>query len=102
MVRGMVVQIFIGCLAGLVSNYEMHMLLRYLAAVCCAQMYTAGQVICKSVKSIFLKKIFLRTDNPIHNNSYRHNGQQISNDFGLFLRKLLVHWRYSFASNRFH
>ncbi len=47
MMQGMILQIFIGCLAGLVSNYEMHMLLRYLAAVCCAQMYTAGQVICE-------------------------------------------------------
>lgn len=47
MVRGMIVQIIVGCLTGLVSNYVLHMALRCLASICCAQMYTAGHVICK-------------------------------------------------------
>lgn len=53
MLHGMVIQIFTGCFAGLVSNHELHMLLRYLASVCCAQMYTAGQVICKRKEFFF-------------------------------------------------
>lgn len=44
----MCTQIITGCLAGQVPHDYIHlMILRYLAAVCCAQMYTAGQVICK-------------------------------------------------------
>lgn len=76
MIRGMVSQIFIGCFAGLVSNYELHMLLRYLAAVSCAQLYTAGQVICKNVLS-FLNILWLSTYNQnftvtdITGNKYR-------------------------------
>lgn len=46
MLHGMVTQIFVGVLAGLVDIYEIHMFLRYIAAICCAQMFTAGQVIC--------------------------------------------------------
>ncbi|XP_037033782.1 organic cation transporter protein-like isoform X2 [Bradysia coprophila] len=43
---GMWTQIIAGCLASYVPHNYIHlMILRYLAAVCCSQMYTAGQVI---------------------------------------------------------
>lgn len=47
MLYGMLSQIVTGCSAGLVPHDYGHlMLFRYLAAACCAQMYTAGQVLC--------------------------------------------------------
>lgn len=49
MLYGMVFQLIFGCFAALSSNYEVHILFRYLAAVSCAQMYTAGQVICMEI-----------------------------------------------------
>lgn len=85
MIRGMVFQIFLGCFAGLVSNYEVHMLLRYLTAVCCAQMYTAGQVI---RKIWFGMSPFPTLTIRIH--SHRYNWKQISNYCCLFFRKFLV------------
>lgn len=47
MMIGMVSQIICGNLTGLVNSYELHVFFRCLSAVCCAQMYTAGQMICK-------------------------------------------------------
>lgn len=34
-------------MTGLVVSYELHVFFRCLSAVCCAQMYTAGSMICK-------------------------------------------------------
>lgn len=48
MLIGMISQIACGNLTGLVSSYELHVFFRCLSAVCCAQMYTAGQMICIS------------------------------------------------------
>lgn len=48
MLFGMLTQIFCGCICGLTSQFEVHIFFRYLAAVACAQMYTAGQMICKA------------------------------------------------------
>lgn len=47
MLGGMVAQIFCGNLTGLAGSYELHVFFRCLSAVCCGQMYTAGQMICK-------------------------------------------------------
>lgn len=47
MLIGMITQIILGCSTGLVDNYNLHMFFRYLAAVCCALMYTPGLMICK-------------------------------------------------------
>lgn len=46
MLYGMLSQIITGCTAGWVPYYEMHMLFRLLASASCAQMNTAGQMIC--------------------------------------------------------
>lgn len=45
MLLGMITQIIFGCLTGLVEQFEVHIFFRYLSAVACAQMYTAGQLI---------------------------------------------------------
>lgn len=47
MLFGMLSQIICGNLTGLVSQFQLHNLFRCLSAVCCAQMYTAGSMICK-------------------------------------------------------
>lgn len=47
---GMLAQIFCGNLTGQVNSYGLHVFFRCLSAVCCAQMYTAGQMICKLTK----------------------------------------------------
>lgn len=47
MLGGMLAQIVCGNLTGLVSLFEIHIFFRFLSAVCCAQMYTPGQIICK-------------------------------------------------------
>lgn len=47
MLVGMITQIISGCLTGLVNNFGLHILFRYLAAVCCALMYTPGLMICR-------------------------------------------------------
>lgn len=52
MLFGMITQIFCGCVTGLVNDFSLHIFFRYLSAVCCAQMYTAGQMICKIDVSI--------------------------------------------------
>lgn len=49
MLFGMITQIFCGCVTGLVDIFSLHIFFRYLSAVCCAQMYTAGQMICKTI-----------------------------------------------------
>lgn len=46
MLFGMIAQIVCGNLTGLVKTYELHVFFRCLSAVSCAQMYTAGQMIC--------------------------------------------------------
>lgn len=47
MMFGMVAQIFCGNMTGWVQSYELHVFFRLLSALSCAQMYTAGQTICK-------------------------------------------------------
>lgn len=60
MLFGMITQVFCGCLTGLVNNFSLHIFFRYLSAVCCAQMYTAGIVICKiNSMEIFIEYIFV-------------------------------------------
>lgn len=49
MLLGMVAQIFCGCITGLTNSFIVHIFFRCLSAVSCAQMYTAGQMICKSI-----------------------------------------------------
>lgn len=48
MLFGMVTQVCSGCIIGLTGDLVVHIVFRFVAAVCCAQMYTAGQVICKT------------------------------------------------------
>ncbi|XP_037040810.1 solute carrier family 22 member 8-like isoform X1 [Bradysia coprophila] len=45
MLFGMLAQIFCGNMTGQVSTYGLHVFFRSLSAVCCGQMYTAGQMI---------------------------------------------------------
>lgn len=45
MLFGMITQIICGCLTGVAGQFEVHVFFRFLSAVCCAQMYTAGQLI---------------------------------------------------------
>lgn len=47
MLIGMLAQIFCGNVTGWVNSYGLHVFFRCLSAVSCAQMYTAGAVICK-------------------------------------------------------
>lgn len=47
MLFGMIAQIFCGNMTGLVNTYGLHVFFRCLSAVSCAQMYTAGQMICE-------------------------------------------------------
>lgn len=47
MLFGMITQILCGNLTGVVNSYGLHVFFRCLSAVCCCQMYTAGQMICK-------------------------------------------------------
>lgn len=49
MLLGMFAQIVSGCLTGLVNNYWLHVFFRCTSAICCGQMYTGGQVICKFI-----------------------------------------------------
>lgn len=48
MLFGMVTQVCSGCIIGLTGDLVVHIVFRFVAAVCCAQMYTAGQMICKN------------------------------------------------------
>lgn len=49
MLFGMLAQIVCGNVTGMVKHYALHVFFRCLSAVCCAQMYTAGQMICKYI-----------------------------------------------------
>ena len=46
MLIGMVSQILVGSVTGLLTSLEIHMLFRTFAAICCGLMYTSGGVIC--------------------------------------------------------
>lgn len=54
MLFGMITQIFCGNMTGLVNSYELHVFFRCLSAVCCCQMYSAGQMICRFKVIIFI------------------------------------------------
>lgn len=54
----MLAQIFCGNLTGQVTTYGLHVFFRCLSAVSCAQMYTAGQMICKLNTKRFMRLNF--------------------------------------------
>lgn len=54
MLIGMITQIACGNITGLVNSYELHVFFRCMSAVCCAQMYTAGHMICKKNRFNFI------------------------------------------------
>lgn len=108
---GMLAQIFCGNLTGQVSNYGLHVFFRCLSAVCCGQMYTAGQMICKltfafiyNPQSIYVR---MRLTNPLLTNltfesfvsSYRHNIWQTKNHNNLLFWAILVNWCHYFTGS---
>lgn len=74
MLFGMVTQIICGCITGLTNQFEIHIFFRYLSAVCCAQMFTAGQMICKYIWEVTAKSpimIFFNSVTDITGGKYR-------------------------------
>lgn len=67
MLFGMITQVFCGCITGLVNDFSLHIFFRYLSAVCCAQMYTAGSMICKTNLQLFFisRLIFFLNSNTV-------------------------------------
>lgn len=99
MLFGMVTQIICGCITGLTSQFGIHMFFRFLSAVCCAQMFTAGQMICKYI-CICIFYINQICTKPNSDFSYGHHRRKIPNHCGVSVRNILVTWRYCLTSAR--
>lgn len=78
MLIGMITQILCGFITGTANIFEIHVFFRYLSAVCCAQMFTAGHMICNYskmhihiIESYIITKFFLITVTDITGGVYR-------------------------------
>lgn len=94
MLFGMITQIFCGNMTGLVNSYELHVFFRCLSAMCCCQMYSAGQMICKFFWfPFFTWKLF----HGLFFRSFWYYKREAKNDDNYTFRAILVGWRNSFT-----
>lgn len=79
MLMGMLSLIVCGSLTGAVHRYEFHVLFRCLSAACCAQMFTAGGMICIEIVH-FIKMINENNNFIFLVSSYRYNDRQVQDN----------------------